>query len=85
VRRVGQADGGLTRRLTDLANEVYAVAERGPWRDDATRTTGDEVAALVDDGQIVVATEGRTLVGGVRVHDIAEGPRCAGTSSEGAD
>ena len=30
---------GSSSALTDLVNDVYAVAESGMWRDGATRTT----------------------------------------------
>jgi hypothetical protein len=32
-------DAGLVEELTGLINDVYATAERGLWRDGATRTT----------------------------------------------
>ncbi len=38
-------------RITDLTNEVYAVAEDGLWTEGATRTTVDEVAELTQTGR----------------------------------
>jgi hypothetical protein len=35
-------DARLVDWLTRLINDVYAVAERGLWRDGATRTTASE-------------------------------------------
>ena len=32
-------DSQLVQQLTGLINDVYAVAERGLWREGATRTT----------------------------------------------
>lgn len=65
-------DLALVRRLTELVNGVYASSERGLWRDGATRTTTAEMARLVRDRQIVVATRHGRLVGSVRVHDVAD-------------
>ena len=44
-------DAGLVKRLTDLVNEVYDTAERGLWREGATRTTTGELAALIREGR----------------------------------
>jgi ribosomal protein S18 acetylase RimI-like enzyme len=56
--------------ITDLINEVYAVAEDGLWTEGATRTTVDEVAELTRAGQVVVARLGGRLVGCVRVQRV---------------
>jgi GNAT superfamily N-acetyltransferase len=48
------ADTSLVPALTGLINDVYAEAERGLWRDGATRTTEEEVAGLVRAGEIAV-------------------------------
>lgn len=48
-------DASLMEHITDLVNRVYADAERGLWRDDATRTSVEEVATLTRAGQLVVA------------------------------
>jgi GNAT superfamily N-acetyltransferase len=74
VRRVEarDVDADLVERVTGLVNDVYMVAESGLWRDDATRTTTREVAALIDRGEIVVATKDGSLVGSVHVHDVAD-------------
>ena len=64
-------DSEVVGRLARLINDVYAVAERGMWRDDATRTTPDEIAELVRAGEIVVATREGAIVGSVRLHDVA--------------
>ena len=49
-------DARLVDHLTGLINDVYEVAERGLWRDGATRTTASELAELIRAGQIAVAT-----------------------------
>jgi ribosomal protein S18 acetylase RimI-like enzyme len=68
-------DRGLVTRVTDLVNQVYAVAEEGLWVDGATRTNPDEMAALIAAGEIAVAREDRPggrVVGSVRVQQIDE-------------
>ena len=49
-------DAGLVDWLARLINDVYAVAEKGLWRDGATRTTASELAGLIAAGEIAVAT-----------------------------
>ena len=66
-------DAALVDELTGLINDVYAVAERGLWRDEATRTTATELAPLIAAGQIAVATLGTgSIVGSVHVHQVAD-------------
>ena len=66
------ADGTFVHVLSDLVNLVYAVAEDGLWRDGAARTSPGEIAALIAAGEMLVArTTGETVVGCVRVHDVA--------------
>jgi GNAT superfamily N-acetyltransferase len=65
-------DPTLMGRVTDLINEVYAVAEDGLWTDGATRTTVDEVAAMTRAGQLVVARLVGRVVGCVRVQRLDE-------------
>ena len=59
-------------RITELTNEVYAVAEAGLWIDGATRTTLDEVVELTRAGQIAVARLSGRVVGCVRVQRLEE-------------
>jgi GNAT superfamily N-acetyltransferase len=66
------ADDGLVAELTGLVNRVYAVAEEGLWVDGATRTTLEEMAALIAAGEIAVAQERGRIVGSVRVQQINE-------------
>jgi GNAT superfamily N-acetyltransferase len=66
-------DATLMQRITDLTNEVYAVAEEGLWTDGATRTTVAEVAELIRSGQIAVARLRGRIVGCVRVQRLDEG------------
>jgi GNAT superfamily N-acetyltransferase len=65
-------DAALVGRLAELVNEVYATAERGLWRDEATRTTAYEIAELIRAGQIAVASEHGQIVGCLRLHDVSE-------------
>jgi GNAT superfamily N-acetyltransferase len=65
-------DATLMERVTDLINEVYAVAEDGLWVEGATRTTVDEVAELTRTGQIAVARLGVLVVGCIRVQRLDE-------------
>jgi GNAT superfamily N-acetyltransferase len=60
-------DPCVVAEITDLVNEVYAVAEKGLWVDDAARTTLDEVARLVRSGEITVARVGNQTVGCIRI------------------
>jgi ribosomal protein S18 acetylase RimI-like enzyme len=66
------ADATLMKRITDLANEVYAVAEAGLWTDGATRTSVDEIVKVTRDGQIAVARMGGQVVGCVRMQRLDE-------------
>jgi hypothetical protein len=60
------------QQLTDLVNEVYAVAEKGLWQDGTPRTTTTEIAGLVAAGEIAVATApDGTVVGSIHLHRIA--------------
>jgi ubiquinone/menaquinone biosynthesis C-methylase UbiE/GNAT superfamily N-acetyltransferase len=65
-------DASLMKRITDLINEVYAVAEDGLWIDGATRTTPDELAELTKAGEIAVARLHGRIVGCVRVQRLDE-------------
>ena len=64
-------DDGLVAQIAELINTVYVTAERGLWRDGATRTTVPELAALIRAGEIAVATQRGQIVGSVRIHDVA--------------
>jgi GNAT superfamily N-acetyltransferase len=65
-------DAALMQQLTDLVNDVYAVAEEGLWQPGTPRTTTAEMAGLVAAGEIAVATApDATVVGSIRLHRIA--------------
>jgi GNAT superfamily N-acetyltransferase len=69
------SDDGLVAELTGLVNRVYVAAEEGLWVDGASRTTPEEMAALIAAGEIAVAREDRPdgrIVGSVRVQQIDE-------------
>lgn len=65
-------DAGLVDELSGLVNDVYATAERGLWRAEATRTTAAELAVLIAAGQIAVATRDGRIVGSVQVRQISD-------------
>ena len=65
-------DAQLVDHLTGLINDVYEVAEKGIWRDGATRTTPSELAELIRAGQIAVATRHDENTGAVRIHDVGD-------------
>ncbi|HEY1277860.1 MAG TPA: GNAT family N-acetyltransferase [Thermoleophilaceae bacterium] len=65
-----ERDGGRVEELTTLINDVYEGAESGLWRNGATRTTAAEVTALIQAGELTVATRSGRIVGSVRVHDV---------------
>ncbi len=65
-------DPGLVDHLTRLVNDVYAVAERGLWRDGWTRTTPSELAQLIDAEEIAVARRDDELIGSVRIQDLTD-------------
>ena len=66
-------DATVMERITDLTNEVYAVAEDGLWTEGATRTTVGEVAEMTRAGQIAVARLRNRIVGSVRVQRLDDG------------
>lgn len=66
-------DPAAAPRVAVLINQVYAVAEEGLWLGDAQRTTADEVAGFVRDGQIVVARVDDEIVGCLRLQRLEDG------------
>jgi GNAT superfamily N-acetyltransferase len=74
--RMMDADDARDTRLVDhlasLINAVYADAERGLWREGTTRTTAAELAGLIRDGEIALATRDGQTAGFVRIHDVAD-------------
>jgi GNAT superfamily N-acetyltransferase len=66
-------DDAFADALSDLINRVYATAERGLWRDGATRTTPSQLAGLIRAGEIAIATRGERIAGSVRVREVAPG------------
>ena len=88
LSRTARADATLMERISELANEVYAVAEAGLWTDGATRTSVAEIAQLTRVGQIAVARMGGQVVGCVRVQRLDErtgefGMLCADPAQRG--
>ena len=66
-------DVRLTAALAELINEVYAVAEEGLWVAGTPRTTADEVAGLVGNGQVAIARASGRIIGCVRVQRLGQG------------
>jgi GNAT superfamily N-acetyltransferase len=64
-------DGGFVGRLAALINGVYVISESGLWRGGTTRTTVDDLAALIEAGDIVVAGREGGIAGAVQMHDVA--------------
>jgi GNAT superfamily N-acetyltransferase len=64
-------DRELIGRLTDLINEVYAVAEAGLWREGAKRTTPADLAAGIRAGELAVARRDGRLAGCLRLYDVS--------------
>jgi GNAT superfamily N-acetyltransferase len=88
LSRAAGADATLMERISELANEVYAVAEAGIWTDGATRTSVGEIAELTGAGQIAVARMAAQVVGCVRMQRLDErtgefGMLCADPSHRG--
>jgi ribosomal protein S18 acetylase RimI-like enzyme len=65
-------DALLVQRLTDLINDVYATAEKGLWREGATRTTTSEIAELIKAREIYVAIRNGAIVGAMRLHGVSQ-------------
>jgi N-acetylglutamate synthase-like GNAT family acetyltransferase len=63
-------DAELAGQLSELINDVYAVAESGLWQEGAKRTTTAELADLIRAGELVVATRDDEILGCLRVHDV---------------
>ncbi len=60
----------LMERVTELTNDVYAVAETGLWVEGATRTTADEAISLTRQGEIAVARLEGQVVGAARIQKL---------------
>jgi ribosomal protein S18 acetylase RimI-like enzyme len=72
LSRSARSDAALMERITELANEVYAVAEAGLWTDGASRTSVGEIDELTRAGEIAVARMGDKVVGCVRLQRLDE-------------
>ena len=88
LSRTAHSDATLMERISELTNEVYAVAEAGLWIDGATRTSVAEIAHLTGSGQIAVARMGGQVVGCVRLQRLDEraaelGMLCADPAQRG--
>jgi GNAT superfamily N-acetyltransferase len=68
-RRRATASTALVARLAELVNRVYETAERGLWREGATRTTQSELAALIRAREIAVARREGCVAGSVWIRE----------------
>ncbi|WP_306215584.1 GNAT family N-acetyltransferase [Actinoplanes sp. RD1] len=66
-------DATIVTRLTEIVNQAYLEGEKGLWRDNAGRTTAKEMAGLAAQGQLAVARRADTIIGTVRVRQLAPG------------
>jgi ribosomal protein S18 acetylase RimI-like enzyme len=73
LSRSARSDAALMERITELANEVYAVAEAGLWTDGASRTSVGEIDELTRAGEIAVARMGDKVVGCLRLQRLDQG------------
>jgi ribosomal protein S18 acetylase RimI-like enzyme len=73
LSRSARFDAALIERITELANEVYAVAEAGLWTDGASRTSVGEIDELTRAGEIAVARMGDKVVGCLRLQRLDQG------------
>jgi deazaflavin-dependent oxidoreductase (nitroreductase family) len=64
------ADRALMDELARIVNEAYAVAEAGLWLEGTLRTSPEQVAGIVRDGDLLAATLAGRVVGCVRVKAI---------------
>jgi GNAT superfamily N-acetyltransferase len=64
------ADSGIVAKVTGLINGVYRTSEDGLWIEGALRTTAAEIAVLIRQGELAVATVAGTIVGSVRTHQL---------------
>ena len=64
------ADRALMDELAHIVNEAYAVAEAGLWVEGTLRTSPEQVAGHVRDGDLLAATLAGRVVGCVRVKAI---------------
>ncbi|HEY3907728.1 MAG TPA: GNAT family N-acetyltransferase [Streptosporangiaceae bacterium] len=65
-------DAGMVAGLTDLINDVYAVAEDGLWADGAARTSAREMTDLVREGEFAIASVGDRIAGCVRIQFLTD-------------
>lgn len=66
-------DMRLVSNACDLINRAYEIAEVGLWRPGLFRTTVEDTAQAIADGEMVFALLGSQLVGAVRTRLMGEG------------
>jgi len=59
--------GDSISSIVHLVNEVYLNSEDGLWVPGTLRTSLDEVASAIRDGQLALARQAETIVGAVRL------------------
>ncbi len=58
-------------RLAEIVNQAYAEGEKGLWLSGAARTSVEQLAGLVERGEIAAARRDGAVVGAVRVREPA--------------
>jgi GNAT superfamily N-acetyltransferase len=68
------ADREFVASITELVNEVYAVAEQGLWAGPTDRTDPAEIASIITAGELVGAREADgEIIGAARVRQLPSG------------
>lgn len=57
-------------RITNIVNRVYAASEGDLWESGSVRTSVEEIADFIKDGEIAVAQLKGQIVGSVRVRQV---------------
>jgi deazaflavin-dependent oxidoreductase (nitroreductase family) len=78
-------DRALVDELARIVNAAYAVAEAGLWVEGTVRTSSEQVAGHVRDGDLLVATVADRVVGCVRVTAIDDATAELGLLSTAPD
>ena len=71
--KAADGDAAYVTQLVELINRVYADAEKGLWHEGVERTDRDEVAAIIEAGELAAARSDGRLVGAVRVQRLDPG------------
>jgi len=67
------ASRDVVRRVAELINSVYRVAEEGMWVDTFERTSETEVEKLLGDANMLIAQRGGEIIGAIFIRLLGEG------------